>query len=169
MGLRGQRHAPDILPQGNKPCTHFTRNWVGPTCGLDGWGNFRPFLGTFEMCSFFQLNHTQRLFTCYTSFNFATGQHDIIENIISVLPLNPKFLYFEKENSKFCNNKVSPEGTVRRGILYWYYCRLSIFSVLIIRSSGFLCRRCVATGCNSSPPLPFTVMKESKTVCQLPR
>ena len=28
--MRGQRHAPDVLPQGKRPGTHFTGGWLAP-------------------------------------------------------------------------------------------------------------------------------------------
>jgi len=54
---------PGHFTLGEQTCTHFTGDWVGPTCGLGGCGNFCPFVGTFEVCTFFQLHDTQRLQT----------------------------------------------------------------------------------------------------------
>jgi hypothetical protein len=38
MGVGGQRHAPDALPPGKRPCAHCVGGWVGPRAGLDGCG-----------------------------------------------------------------------------------------------------------------------------------
>ena len=49
----------------------FYKKLGGPeTGGLDECGYFRPFLGTFEMCTFFQLHDTQRLETLRMLYYF---------------------------------------------------------------------------------------------------
>jgi hypothetical protein len=40
MGVGG-RHAQTALPPGERPDTHCTGDWVGPSVGLDGCGKFR--------------------------------------------------------------------------------------------------------------------------------
>jgi hypothetical protein len=37
-GVGGQRQTPAALHLGNRPGTHCTGGWVGPTAGLDGCG-----------------------------------------------------------------------------------------------------------------------------------
>jgi len=119
MGLRGQRHVPDSLPQGNKPCTHFTRNWVGQRRAVwTGAEIFAPSSGLSKCVIPFNytIPETRNSVHVVLFFNFATGQHDITEIIIPILPLKPKFLHIEKKTSKCCDNKISAEGTARRGI-----------------------------------------------------
>jgi len=40
--VRGQPHAPAVLPLGKRHGTHITGDWVGTRAGLDGWGKSRP-------------------------------------------------------------------------------------------------------------------------------
>ena len=41
-GVGGQNHTPAALPR-DRPGTHCTGGWVGPTAGLDGCGKYRPY------------------------------------------------------------------------------------------------------------------------------
>ena len=41
-GVSGQQHAPAALYPRERPGTHFTGGWVGPSAGLDGCGKSRP-------------------------------------------------------------------------------------------------------------------------------
>jgi hypothetical protein len=41
MGVGGQRHAPTALSR-ERPGTHRTGGWVGPSAGLDGCVKTRP-------------------------------------------------------------------------------------------------------------------------------
>ena len=60
-----------LFTPGEQTLYPFYKKLGGPaTRGLDGWGKFRPFLETFEMCTFFQLYDTQRLETLYMSYYF---------------------------------------------------------------------------------------------------
>jgi len=36
MGVGGRRHAPAVLPSGERQGTHFTVDWVSPRVGLEG-------------------------------------------------------------------------------------------------------------------------------------
>ena len=42
MVVGGQGHAPDALPPGNRPGTHYIGFWVGPRARLDRCGKSRP-------------------------------------------------------------------------------------------------------------------------------
>ena len=42
MTVRGQRHAPAVLPPGKRHATHSTGGWVGPRAGMDRCGKSRP-------------------------------------------------------------------------------------------------------------------------------
>jgi hypothetical protein len=41
-GVRGQCHVPTALYPRERPGTHRTGGWVGPSAGLDKWGKSRP-------------------------------------------------------------------------------------------------------------------------------
>ena len=41
-GMKGERHAPAALYPRERPGTHYTGGWVGPTAGLDRCGKSRP-------------------------------------------------------------------------------------------------------------------------------
>ena len=41
MVVGGQRHAPTVLPPGERTCNHFIGGWVGLSVGLDGCGKSR--------------------------------------------------------------------------------------------------------------------------------
>jgi len=41
-GVSGQQHALAALYHRERTGTHFTRGWVGPRAGLDGWKNLVP-------------------------------------------------------------------------------------------------------------------------------
>jgi len=41
MGVGGHRHTPAALYPQDRPGTHYTGGWVGPTAGLDGCGKIR--------------------------------------------------------------------------------------------------------------------------------
>ena len=41
-GVSGQQHAQAALYRRERPGTHCTGGWVGPTAGLDRWGKSRP-------------------------------------------------------------------------------------------------------------------------------
>jgi len=40
--MSGQQHALAALNPRERPGTHFTGGWVGPTAGLERWGKSRP-------------------------------------------------------------------------------------------------------------------------------